>query len=334
MKIALLAKVFYPRIGGIEEVTRLYAEGFSNLGHEVTVYTDEEASSDYDVNFRFAVERLSAFSGIVECLKKSDLAIIMGPAVSYLLASKLANVNTIVTHHVPFPEANGSIKTIVSNGIKKLLLRYSENVYVSEFLRSRMQGDGRVVQNPIDLAALTPQRTEHKDKDVVFVGRLVPEKGAIYLLEAVSEVRARGRTLRVTFVGDGPERSTLQTKSNKLGLTEHVDFVGGLGRSRLAEVVSSHKILVVPSVWEEPFGLVVLEGLALGCGVIVSRSGALPHVLSRFGETVRVADSIDLADKITSLLDGGRNKWSDQEVSNYLQGFTAETVCRRLLLPT
>lgn len=58
-------------------------------------------------------------------------------------------------------------------------------------------------------------------------------------------------------------------------LQHHVEFVGSLARSDVAQLMATTRCLVVPSLWQEPFGIVALEALASGCTVIASRIGGL-----------------------------------------------------------
>jgi len=66
--------------------------------------------------------------------------------------------------------------------------------------------------------------------------------------------------------------------------------------------LNEHRVLVVPSVWQEPFGVVALEAMACGCVPLVSRSGGLPDAAGAGGVTFELGDSADLAQGIDQLL--------------------------------
>ena len=89
---------------------------------------------------------------------------------------------------------------------------------------------------------------------------------------------------------------------NKLNLNDKVFFVGVKKGSELVTCLNEHRYILVPSVWEEPFGLVALEGMACGCLPIVSNCGGLPNAIGNAGLTFRKGDVDNLVDVLTELL--------------------------------
>lgn len=111
---------------------------------------------------------------------------------------------------------------------------------------------------------------------VVFVGRLVPEKGLDVLLRAMSLAVAEGLDLRLDVVGDGPDSSALRAQAAALG--ERVSWAGALPHAEVgAHLLAAHAV-VVPS-RREGLGLVALEALAHGRPVIASAVGGLVEVV-------------------------------------------------------
>jgi len=94
----------------------------------------------------------------------------------------------------------------------------------------------------------------------------------------------------------------LKTMVRKLGLAGGVCFTGALPSERIAEELNRHRFLVVPSLWEEPFGIVALEGLACSCMPIVSRRGGLPEAIGPHGYTFENGDATDLARVLAHVL--------------------------------
>ena len=138
--------------------------------------------------------------------------------------------------------------------------------------------------------------------DVLFVGRLSAEKGVDVLLHAWKHVEPSGRTLFV--VGEGPERVRLEGLVTALGLS-HVVFTGFLDQNTMADLWNRSACLVVPSIWKEPFGMVVLEAWSKGRPVVAHRIGALPEII-RDGVDGCLAPSDDpkaLARSILSVLE-------------------------------
>lgn len=115
--------------------------------------------------------------------------------------------------------------------------------------------------------------------DVVFLGRVSPEKGLEPLLDTW---RARPPVgLRLCVVGDGPDRARLEA-----GAPASVTFLGRRPPAEVYELLRSARALVLPSVWYEGQPLVVLEAMAAGLGVTATALGALPETIGDAGQLV------------------------------------------------
>jgi glycosyltransferase involved in cell wall biosynthesis len=139
--------------------------------------------------------------------------------------------------------------------------------------------------------------------DLVFLGRLVQEKGLDVLLEALAMLRqAADLRPRLLVIGDGPRRGDWQALCERLGLATQVRFAGSLSGSALTAALRSARIGVVPSLWEEPMGLVAAEFLAAGVLPVVAARGGLAEVVGAAGLTFVNGDSRDLAACLRPLL--------------------------------
>ena len=109
-------------------------------------------------------------------------------------------------------------------------------------------------------------------RDVLFVGRLSKEKGVEQLLDAWKRTD-RGEA-KLLLAGDGPERAALENKivAEKIG---GVEFLGFVAKEDQAAMWNRAAFSVVPSIWQEPLGLVVFEAWERGRGVVVSDAGGL-----------------------------------------------------------
>jgi glycosyltransferase involved in cell wall biosynthesis len=124
-----------------------------------------------------------------------------------------------------------------------------------------------------------------RDRELVFLGRLVSDKGCDVLIDALSILLARDLTPSLTIIGSGPAQETLKEQVKHLGLSGQVSFVGPLSGEPLVRLLNQHQIMVVPSRWDEPFGIVALEGIACGCFVIGSAGGGLREAIGECGVT-------------------------------------------------
>ena len=157
-----------------------------------------------------------------------------------------------------------------------------------------------------------------RTKDIVFLGRLVPDKGAEILIKAIDELVRGEKNISVTIIGYGPESKKLKNLAKKLGLANVIQFTGILTGGNLVKTLNNHKIMVVPSLCEDGFGLVALEGLACGCRLIVSNKGGLPEAIGKCG-TVYNAQSVDeLAGVIDNLLFGNEKPIDAFEIQTHL----------------
>jgi glycosyltransferase involved in cell wall biosynthesis len=108
---------------------------------------------------------------------------------------------------------------------------------------------------------------------VLFVGRLIPEKGVDVLIRAMAAVRQHGARERLTVLGDGARAAGLASLAKDLGVD--LDLRGAAGRDEVAAAMASAAVVAVPSVYREPLGLVAIEAMASGAIVVVSATGGL-----------------------------------------------------------
>ena len=108
----------------------------------------------------------------------------------------------------------------------------------------------------------------------LFMGRIVPEKGLSWLLHAVAETVS---PLHLDVAGDGYALEDARTLCETLHLNDRVTFHGWVPPAGLNTLLTQARAVVVPSVWQEPAGLVTLEAAAAGRAVIASRVGGIPE---------------------------------------------------------
>lgn len=135
-------------------------------------------------------------------------------------------------------------------------------------------------------------------------GRLVPQKGLDLAIAAMPRLRERFPNLTLTLAGDGPSRPDLEAQVQALGLGEAVSFLGWVEPEAIPALINTASIVLMPSRWEEPFGLSALQAAQQGRPVVATRLGGLPEVVAD-GESGLCFDpesSESLAEAVTILL--------------------------------
>jgi glycogen(starch) synthase len=123
---------------------------------------------------------------------------------------------------------------------------------------------------PVDL-----RRPPH----LVFVGRLIPEKGADVALDAFAAIRARFPAARLSVAGDGGERDALERRAAALGVADAVDMLGWVRPADVPALLADATLVLMPSRWREPFGLVAVEAALQGRAVVGTAAGGLAEVI-------------------------------------------------------
>lgn len=188
-------------------------------------------------------------------------------------------------------------------------------VCVSDFLRNRLCNGVPlslckkvfVIPNTLDFSYFDVKTT--KKKEIIFVGRLIHDKGAIPLLHALQAVLPKfpewsARLIGAQYFGQNKPQSPYELELLKIAnqaLPGRIHFDGYQPYSVVAEAFNRSAVAVVPSLWDEPFGRTALEGMAAGCAVIASNRGGLADVVGSAGVLVEPTES-DIASALIKLM--------------------------------
>ena len=169
---------------------------------------------------------------------------------------------------------------------RRAFLRDARAVVASEYLRTVAVLNGveadrcHVVPYFADRPAAPPAPAA--EGVIAFVGRVSSGKGLDVLLRALA--RIGGGWERLLVAGDGWALPACRRLATELGLGSKVTFLGWCGRDETSRVLERASIVVVPSRWPEPFGIVGIEAMAHARPVVASRVGGIPEWLGD-GET-------------------------------------------------
>lgn len=191
-----------------------------------------------------------------------------------------------------------SQSAVIATGLAfhKLLKTYNKNIDIyitlTRFAREKFIQGGL----PAEKIAVKPnfvtsdiQVGEHTGGYALFVGKLVKYKGIETLLKAWHLL---DESIPLKVVGQGPLEILL--KSN---LPKEVEYLGAVPRDKVIHLMQNASVLIFPSEWYEPFGMVAAEAFATGLPVIGSRIGGIPEIVrdGYSGWNVNPNDAEDLA---------------------------------------
>lgn len=155
-------------------------------------------------------------------------------------------------------------------------------LFCSESLRSQVVGPGHALPHAEHgiLAPGIERRFLQEPREpapewrwrLLYLGRVVEQKGVATAVEALARLPAEA-TLRIVGPGDAPYRRELEARAAALGVSERVTFAPPVGREQTVAAYRDADALLFPVVWDEPFGLVPLEAMALGVPVVATGRG-------------------------------------------------------------
>jgi len=159
----------------------------------------------------------------------------------------------------------------------------SEHLKVAAMERGKPVAGARVIHWGIDLRNFPFRSARRMPRRLLYVGQVVPHKGAHIPIQALKHLREAGvESVSLTVAGGSIIPSyveSLHTLVRELGLEGHVAFMGSLPREAIRELYAAHDILIFPSVWDEPFSITMLEAMASGLGLVTTLTGGTEEIL-------------------------------------------------------
>lgn len=184
----------------------------------------------------------------------------------------------------------------------------------------------------IDFELFHPPRRETAiQRDVVFVGRLVPNKCVGRIIDALGILARRGKKLRATMVGKGPEKERLVARAEKAGVADRIEWIDWIAEpSELAEIYRTSRVCVCASTCEGGPRFTV-EAMACGTPVVSTAVGVMPDLLED-GAAGRLAgfDAESLAASLDDVLTHeGRRRDRGSEAIRRVQRFEYHAALER-----
>ena len=147
-------------------------------------------------------------------------------------------------------------------------------------------------------------------KYILYVGRIVPDKGVHVLIEAFKKILLQVPNTKLVIAGssffEGAVKTDYQKEIASLAkpINDAIIFTGYIPHEKLKYLYAAVDVIAFPSLWQEPFGLVVIEAMASGTSLVASKVGGIPEIIDPNvdGILVEAGDQVMLAEKIIFLL--------------------------------
>jgi glycosyltransferase involved in cell wall biosynthesis len=232
----------------------------------------------------------------------------------------------------------------IAKGIRRLeqsvLPRVHGMVYVSKFMQNALMQRvpnlkgvrSAVIPNFVKAPnnANAPLASSH-GRDLISIGTLEPRKNQQFLLHVLAQAKSRGHVLRLTLVGDGPDRSALEALALKLGVAEQVLFIGFSSEARAH--VPGHR-LYVHSAHMENLPLALIEALSAGVPIVAAQVGGIGEVFREGieGRFWPLDDAVAACDVLVDILttDGKAARMGQAALLQFQTVFEASAVGHRL----
>lgn len=172
--------------------------------------------------------------------------------------------------------------------LQKALFRSDRAIAVSEFVKKsyckEFDYDAesvKVVYNGIrkqEISLSVKEKVKRDEKiGLLYIGRLVEVKGVHLLLHAVQKLAEKGEDIYLEILGDGPKRADYEQLAKELHISEIVFFRGN--QLDKQPFFDRTQIFVYPSVWQEAFGISIVEALAQGMICVAADAGGIPEII-------------------------------------------------------
>ena len=211
-----------------------------------------------------------------------------------------------LVYHIHLPNMSPLCSSIENLGLLCAdLVTVNSEAMRDELYQRFQQTNIKVVENGVTTDEFVPSKEwPNDDGYILFVGRLVEQKGVEYLLRALLYVNERFQNIKLKIVGDGPCKTSLEMLARDLTISDQVEFLGKIDElERRVGLYQAARIVVIPSVYE-PFGIIALEAMACQRPVVASRTGGLQEIVENRinGFHFEPKDYLDLAQWIMTLL--------------------------------
>jgi phosphatidylinositol alpha-mannosyltransferase len=300
LKVGLVLDDSLDKTDGVQQYVLMLGRWLASEGHEVHYLVGASSRTDVPnvhslartINVRFNKNRMAmplpASVREIRALLQREQFDVLHVQVPYSPAMagrviKAADGRTAVVgtfHILPHSKlvtlANHLLSRAVRGSLKRFDVISSNSQASAVFAKKTFRASGPVIPLPLPLDAFRgakPFAQYKSGKTVLFLGRLVERKGCQHLLKALAWAVEHGQwpqNARVVVCGDGYMRPKLEKFARAHDLSNMVEFTGFITEQDKPRYLASADVVVYPSTGGESFGIVLLEAMAAGSGVILA----------------------------------------------------------------
>ena len=342
MHILMVTNLFYPRLGGSEQVVFESSRRLALRGHEVHVLTEQmeptwplyEQIDNIHVHrcpVRFGNPVVRFGSGVLNAARLFKRLVaehhfdvlhfhLTLSAIGVLLCRESKSAARVASFYGPWDEEELIEKDVaetwrphhIKATIFRLLQRYvlqhsARTIILSDYSRTQvntlMKTREACVKIPggVDLERFHPATDRDKvrlrlhlprDQPVLLtIRRLVHRMGVDLLIEAMPSLLARIPDLMLVVGSDGPLRSTLEKRTDTLGIRNHIRFTGFISNEELPLYYQAADLFVMPTKALEGFGLPTIESMACGTPVLGTAIGSNTEIIGTFDTRLLIPEA-------------------------------------------
>ena len=226
----------------------------------------------------------------------------------YFLKKQIPSLKIFMYEHCDMGDAMGyGWKSFVNKILYKKCFSLAENgIAISKYVRETAlkltpgkEEKIKVIYNGVDLRKFQYiNRDREEYLRIIYVGRIIPEKGCDILINAISKLPKKVR-VKVIFVGDGTDMIKCKKMVNELKIQDKILFVGK--SNNVLSYLNNADVFVHPARCSEGFGITLVEAMSTGLPCIAFERGAIPELITSGKEGLlrKKVDVSELAEMIT-----------------------------------
>jgi glycosyltransferase involved in cell wall biosynthesis len=279
MRIAIVADPYIPvppiNYGGIERIIYMLVDGLIKNGHDVVLVAHADSVVDCELIKYPTQSKLNLIKNmqIVAKVRYFKPDIIHSFARLAYLVPLLPKSYVKIMSYQREPTISQIKKALLIS--KKHTLAFTGcSDYISDQIKPFAKA--YTIYNGYPDKVYTPNFKTDKSAPLLFLGRVEHEKGAHLAIEVAKHT---GRKLIIA--GNIPDKSkTYFDEQIKPNLSEQIQFAGEVNDQQKNKMLGESAALLMPILWNEPFGIVIVEAMACGTPVIALNTGAIPEIIT------------------------------------------------------